>query len=388
MSGTYPWMYGGFDSLHPDRPHLAAQLAEAGYTTGGFHSNPYLGADFGYDRGFDMFYEGGDDTSSLAALRKRIVRHLDQESVPYRLLRGAYKTFETRFGRDLGTPYVPAADLTGRVSDWLATTAEPVFCWVHYMDVHHPYVPHEGTVSSDIDRSTAIQLRQRMIEAPETLTDDNVTTLHRLYAGEIEYVDRHVETLLATAERELDGETTVATLSDHGEAFGEHSRYGHTDILYDEVVQIPLGITGPGFADTTLSTPVSCVDLLPTVLATVDREPPTACEGQPIQNLLETPPTERYVFTHAEQRTDGSVMVCDGTWKLIADASGEPRELYDRATDPEERSNVLDSEPNARQRLQAALDDHLAAIDDSHTVTAAEIDEETQDRLDQLGYIE
>jgi len=44
-------MYGGFERLSADRTTLAEALSRGGYRTAGFHSNLYLSADFGYDRG-------------------------------------------------------------------------------------------------------------------------------------------------------------------------------------------------------------------------------------------------------------------------------------------------------------------------------------------------
>jgi arylsulfatase A-like enzyme len=390
MSATYPWAYGGFDSLSRDRPHLPVELSEAGYATGGFHSNPYLGSEFGYGRGFDRFYQGDESASGLASLRKAAVRRLDEESPLYWILRGGYKVFESTFGRDLGTPYVAADELTDRALEWLDVVDVPAFCWIHYMDVHHPYVPHQETVSEDVDRATAIRLRQRMVESPSDLEADDVDTLRRLYRGEVEFVDRHVSRLLSGVEKRLEGDAVIVSMADHGEAFGEHGRYGHTDILYDEVVRIPLSVTGADIPDTSLDTPVSCVDVRPTVLDCAGQSPRDPCVGEAVQQLLDDPPTERYVFTHAEDRSDGSVMVSDGSWKLLADADGEPRELYDLTTDEGETENALDAELAVTDRLQTTLEAHLQAVDETerHETATAEIDEETRERLDRLGYVE
>lgn len=55
LTSTTPLAFGGYNRLSEERPSLAERLREAGYTTGGFHSNAQLSPEFGYDRGFDAF---------------------------------------------------------------------------------------------------------------------------------------------------------------------------------------------------------------------------------------------------------------------------------------------------------------------------------------------
>lgn len=391
MTGTYPWEYGGFKRLAESRPHLAELVSSVGYTTAGFHSNPYLGAEYGYDRGFDVFIDGEESSSSLSSLRRKVVRRVPRDTALYRGVRWLYKNAEEVLGTDLGTPYVAGETKTGMATEWLQSAEEPFFCWVHYMDPHHPYIPHNGTVSEDIGRKRAIRLRQRMIESPEELADADVDTLKTLYHGELEYVDKCIADLLSTV-READRDTTVLFLADHGEAFGEHNKYGHPDIFYDEVIRIPMSIDAPDVENGTVTTPISCIDVLPTILDYAGCDPPSKCTGESLRSRAPCESEERTVFAHAKER-DGdnpTVMACDGRWKLIASATGEPRALYNLAEDPEETENVLENEPKERDRLAAALSDHLAAIDETadDSAESVEMSDDTRNRLEQLGYME
>lgn len=391
MTGTYPWSYGGFHRLSDDRPHLAESLSAAEYMTGGFHSNPYLSAEFGYDRGFDTFDDGTESASTIATLRRFVVKRFPRDTFLYRGLRWLYKTTEEQLGTDIGTPYRPGTETTTTAEEWLGSTNSPFFCWVHYMDPHHPYLPREGTTSENIDRKRAIRLRQQMIESPDSLTGTDVETLRTLYHGEIEYVDECLAELLSTA-RSTEGDTVVVFLSDHGEAFGEHGRYGHTDILYDEVTRIPLAINAPDVDGGRVSTPVSCVDILPTILDYAGLDPPDACIGSSLRSFDDPQWEDRTVFTHAKEQSvpDASVMACDGEWKLIAEATGEPTELYHLTDDPGETVNLVEDRPDVRERFADRLSTHLAAVDERSTDAddPAEISDDIQDRLEQLGYLE
>jgi len=58
LSATLPLDYGGYDRGVKDRPTtLASILRDRGLKTIGYSSSPWLGTFFGYDRGFDEFYE-------------------------------------------------------------------------------------------------------------------------------------------------------------------------------------------------------------------------------------------------------------------------------------------------------------------------------------------
>ena len=58
MTATPVALYGGcLGALSPQRPSPVAALAAQGYDTAGFITNPHLGRQFGYNRGFAYFRE-------------------------------------------------------------------------------------------------------------------------------------------------------------------------------------------------------------------------------------------------------------------------------------------------------------------------------------------
>lgn len=54
LTSSTALMYGGYESLSENRT-LVTEALPAAYRAGGFHSNLYLSAEFGYSRGFDAF---------------------------------------------------------------------------------------------------------------------------------------------------------------------------------------------------------------------------------------------------------------------------------------------------------------------------------------------
>ena len=63
-------------------------------------------------------------------------------------------------------------------------------------------------------------------------------------------------------------EPIVAVMADHGELFGEHSLFGHSNTLYDPLIRIPLVLAGKDLpAGHVVEESVSLVDIMPTLLA-------------------------------------------------------------------------------------------------------------------------
>lgn len=398
LSGTYPWMFesvqGGFGA---DRPHIANFLADAGYGTAGFHTNTYLSPTYNYDRGFDH-YLGRDTGDSIGKgnATTTVVNELIEKAVSVPTLSDVIHRIYSSAGKYLGIQlgshiYKPAEELNAAVLEWSRRQTQPVFLWIHYMDVHNPYYPHDGTVSEGISGRRAVKLFHRVNELRGDSPEDDIETLERLYRGEIEYLDHELNRLFEGLNQTLDmGNTLVAFTSDHGEAFNEQGHVFHPgSALYDENVHIPMIVSGPDVGQGTVETPVSNVDLVPTVLSQVGLDPPASTVGVDVTEFLERDPGKRHVFAEAYSQTDGHAMVTDGTHKLIRHLETGEVELIDRRKSME-HSQVYDGEyPDVREELEAALDDHIREVGQSRQVgKAVEVPESVRLQLRKLGYDE
>lgn len=397
FSGTHPWMFGSILGGYDDeRPHIAELLSGAGYRTAGFNTNPYLSTTYNYDRGFD-YYMGRDtdeavDRTTLSSKYWPVIKEALPSKRLSRLVRSTYGTVGERLGVQLGgDPYVPADAVNEAVLDWLDATTGPRFLWIHYMDVHTPYYPREGTVSENIDKRTAIRLFHHVHKQGADASEKDLRLLERLYRGEVQHFDDRLDELLDGLGARLDLEDSLVVFgSDHGEAFGAHDAIFHPDgVLYDEQIHVPLVVNGPGFDAGTVSTPVSNVDILPTVLAGAGAEVPPVCEGEDLSGIVAAPPEERLVFAQGHDPDTGIAMVASASHKLIRDLEDGTEVLYDRLRDPDETVDRFDDHPRIAENMGAVLDDYLARIR-THDIEAEEIDvsEDVKTRLKMLGYDE
>jgi len=161
--------------------------------------------------------------------------------------------------------------------------------------------------------------------------------------------------------------------------------------LYEEMIKIPLFIVTPDRQDRVVDTPVSLVDILPTVLSECGIESPSAIRGQ---NLLADSIDERTVIAHATCPGDPAAYYEDessyllgsarkGSYKFILSGKNED-ELYDLGTDPKENENVANRLSEVASELRQEV---ILSIDDKspshHTGTERR---EVEKQLEKLGY--
>lgn len=393
LTSSYALQHGGFERVSPDRTTIAEALSRGGYRTAGFHSNLYLSADFGYDRGFDTFYDSRTDPSVTAKARNLVKRHLDSDGVVYQTLQRLFNATEKRTGIEVGSAYVDAAELTDLALDWVEKSADggPRFLWVHYMDVHHPYVPpadyQRRFREEPVADREAVQLRRKMLESPDSLSERDRQTLIDLYDAEIAYADAEIDRLLETVRSTWGGDTVVAFTADHGEEFDEHDGYSHSATFYDEVLHVPLVLSG-GTSET-VDDLVGLLDLAPTLVDYADVSQPDAFEGASLLSddrdrtevIAEWADTDRAV-------TARRFAVRSRDWKYVRLDDGTER-LFDLDADPDEQTNVVDARPEVANEFRGRLQAHQQRLADTNQeMGEVAMDEDVAERLRLLGYQE
>jgi arylsulfatase A-like enzyme len=150
--------------------------------------------------------------------------------------------------------------------------SEQRFFVVHWMlDPHSPYDPEKKF----LDRIDASQFKlsrpeEEYISVPALdgkVTESEMEYCKARYLAEIESVDERVGYILKMLEHKniLDA-TYVVFTSDHGEMFGEHDYHGHGKFFYEELLRVPLIISGPKLpAGKRREVNVSLIGLIPTV---------------------------------------------------------------------------------------------------------------------------
>jgi len=392
-TSSHALMHGGFEMMTDGRTMVAEVFDDAGYQTGGFHSNLYLSADFGYDRGFNTFYDSKTDPGFSAHIRQKVKDTLDQNGFLYQFLASAFDTAERRAGINIGAAYDTATEITDRALKFVdETTDGSRFLWVHYMDVHHPYVPpaeyQELFRNEPISETRSIKLRRKMIQEPEEVTDDELEDIIDLYDAEIRYTDHEIGRLIDGVTDAWDEEPVTIITADHGEEFLEHGHFSHYTTFYHEVMQVPLflgGVSGSGQHDEI----VGLQDVPATLIDYAGLDKPETFQGWSLKRLVdgEEWPREYVIGDWSDREGEERFGYCDDNWKFIRRDSGE--ELYYLPDDPGEHDNVIGEYPEVIQRLGAKIDEHERAIanttDEQVTV---DMDEDVKDRLRDLGYKE
>ncbi|WP_335998986.1 sulfatase [Halorientalis halophila] len=394
MSSSHALMHGGFEMMTEGRTMVAEVFDDGGYQTAGFHSNLYLSADFGYDRGFDFFYDSKTDPGTTARIRQFVKDRLDQDGLLYKLLASAFDTAERTAGINVGSAYDTATEITDNALEWVETADEggPRFLWVHYMDVHHPYVPpaeYQREFRDDpISENRSIKLRRKMIEEPENVTDSELEEIVDLYDAEIKYTDAEIGRLIEEVTEAWGEEPVTAITADHGEEFLDHGQFSHYTHFYDEVMQVPLflgGIEGSGRYDEL----VGLQDVPATLVDYAGLEVPDAFQGWSVRPIVEGGdwPRTHVIGDWSDRQGENRFGYRDEEWKFVRRDSGE--ELYDLEADPDENRNVIDDHPEVAERLGETIDDHVRAIDETGSdLVEVEMDEDVKARLRDLGYKE
>jgi len=389
LTSVTPLMHGGHDRIAESQTPVAEVFREAGYRTGGFHSNLFLSAERGYDRGFETFFDSQEDPS-LATRFRTFARTTLRGTPVYPLLQRAYDGVESAGGVNVGAFHVPGDELTDRALAWLDGVAgeQPVFLWVHYMDVHHPYLPpaedQRRFRTEPVGDREAVKLRRTLVEDPDSLSEAEFETVMDLYDAEIRFTDRQIERLVETARDRL-GDLTVAVTADHGEHFLEHGYFSGAKAS-DVKCHVPLLVEGWDDAGA-YDDLVGLCDVPPTLLDVADLESPPSYRGKSLAALVFDGDWSRTDVVGGWEDDGRTYVYRDDRWTFVERPGDRSDELYDREADPGERENAVDEYPDRVRACRTALHRHREAIRATDTdVGSVETDATTEERLQRLGY--
>jgi choline-sulfatase len=174
------------------------------------------------------------------------------------------------------------------------------------------------------------------------LTDAMVARARRAYFANITYLDDKIGEILATLEATRQ-KAIVVFVSDHGDMLGERGLW-YKMCFYEGSARVPLMIAAPALPAGRIDTPVSTIDICPTLcdLAGVSMDevmPWTTGESLvPLaQGFDRTSPVAMEYAAEASE----SPLVClrHGRWKYTRCAL-DPEMLFDLEADPQELTNL------------------------------------------------
>jgi choline-sulfatase len=343
LTGTYPPTHGVRDftssGLRPGFPTLASILKKAGYNTAAFVSAYVLDSVWGFNQGFDYYYD-----------------HFEP------------KEFQ---GVNPGNVQRKAGETIKLVNDWLGKRPRtPYFLWVHLFDPHHDYNPPEpfhSRYSSD------------------------------LYGGEVAYADHELGRMfeLLRANGDWDRSLIVA-VSDHGEGRGQHDEYEHGFFLYESTLHIPMIIKLPKGSEEQVhrsSDVVASVDIAPTILQflRLSSDPKIPMQGRGLLGQIigkrGSSGSIAYGETLYPRNTfgwSGLAAWVEGNIKFI---EAPHPELYDLAADPQEETNLYASRRALAEGLRQKLNQFRQRVAPVQGPEGAGGDSEKLEALRSLGYL-
>ncbi len=204
--------------------------------------------------------------------------------------------------------------------------------------------------------------------------DDKRRIATASYFGLCSFLDHNIGRILGALERSgAAGRTRILYSSDHGDNLGVRGLWGKSN-AYEESSAIPMILVGDGVpAGKVVGTPVSLVDLFPTVLdATGTPAAPEdlALPGRSLLDIAEAPDEpERSVFSeyHAGGAASAMFMLRRGRWKYVFYV-GMPPQLFDLDADPLERVDLAERPEYAA--VLAGFEAELRGICDPEAVDA------------------
>lgn len=335
---------------------LAEGLAADGYHTIGVNTNPWLDSMFGFDAGFDV-----------------------------------YRTY-----RGTNTVFMRAHQVNEQALGILrqTRTRKPVFLYIHYMDVHAPYIPQPPYFSRP----------PLVVQGLGRLSDARLEFLYRkkglrgpaiqqrvidLYHGEIRTADAAVGRLINELNNIRGFENTIFVITaDHGEAFLEHGTVAHGRNLYPEVYEVPLLLLWPGHlsAGKQIAAQVRLIDIAPTLFSLAGLTPLDSFDGTDMLVNESLDVQDRIavceVGTNDVIPDSDYVAVVSTEYLYVREKFKNKVEFYDLIADPTAKNDLGTS--HSKVEFYAKLEEVGSTRGEKQTT---ELDEQIRRQLESLGYL-
>lgn len=193
----------------------------------------------------------------------------------------------------------------------------PFFAYIHMMHTHFPHVltpPYDKWIRPDYVSKRIVNGNQPSASS-DPLDENDRELLRGLYDGGILYADQAVNDVIEELKHHGLLENTIIIIgTDHGEALGEDGySVGHA-ILCEEVMHIPLIISGPGIErGLTVEEPTENVDIVPTLVHLLNLPSQASFDGRDLSDIMAGAITtshqaRQFVFAK-NYNADGSVQL-------------------------------------------------------------------------------
>ena len=237
----------------------------------------------------------------------------------------------------------------------------PFFSLVSFTHPHDPYqctqeywdkydhseidMPKTGRIADDELDPYSIRLRKLSGLDRYAATDSEIRRARHAYYGSVSFLDDQIGKLLGVLKTTgLDSNTVIVFTTDHGDNMGERGLW-YKKNFYEDSCRIPLIVGVPGISPNRQLTPVSLVDLLPTLIEVTKHDSEKILvepsDGENLLPLMTGREEQRTVFSEilAEGASSPLIMIRKGSLKYIYSGC-DPELLYDLQDDPCELNNI------------------------------------------------
>lgn len=387
FTGRYPWEHGathGNEYLDNDRELLAEIFQEEGYSTMLVTPNAWLSPPMGTAEGFEEVENffglaSREPFETIFEKASRVFNSLP-ESLRQKFLY-SMSVIEAKF-----TDFVNSTDSDKTIEktcDLLENLdeEEDFFLFVNTLSPHEPYdtgnPPQEYLERHEVDDMEKLPSTER-----EFFTMDwDREVMEKAYDASVEYSDDLLGQITdALEENDLEDDTILVVLSDHGQAVGKDGLFGHQFTLMDRVIETPLMISGPGVEPKTEDDIFELrhlYNLLPGIAGigeAGDVETSMAMGGYeyPASYKGVVPEERRHEFNRKIRYAK------DGEKKIVKEITEDGEELY----------TMYDLESGEEIEVAEDMKRKVDSIQETGDKNDRDIeDEEVKKRLEDLGYV-
>lgn len=204
--------------------------------------------------------------------------------------------------------------LSDQAIDFLSTNREdPFVLYVNFLEPHMPYFgPRDGqydpvdiplplNFAHELGEKQPLKTRifkeayyEKGYNGFPLKTPADWQRIIANYWGLCSQVDTHAGRILqAVDEFGLREDTIVVFTSDHGDMMGSHKLLAKM-VMYEEAVRVPLIMRVPGYSGgKRIAGPVSQIDIVPTLLELMGRQPKEPLDGESLVHLLDSASSAR-----------------------------------------------------------------------------------------------
>ncbi len=370
----------GWHELYYEDQTVSETLLEAGYQTAFIADIPHLqrpGKNF--HRGYNCYeWERGHEVDSYAQAPMQL---RDEDIVPEHYPREYWdRWLEMDPGRPdfmrqflanrarYETECEAVIELTAKkVINWLKRNHDktPFFLHLEAFDPHEPWDPPKRFLDEYMPNATGPTWWEPPysdIEIPQS----GIDRLRANYAGESMCVDYWLGEILATVEElGLFDNSVVVFFSDHGALLGEQGEFlKGPKRVRRQVTHNPLLVRLPGKekAGTRASGFIHHPDVMPTLFNLLELDPPPRATGKNLWGLVDGEPSPHEALVQGYGWI-GAIRTKDWQFSKIIDRDklgyDYESQLYNRADDPDELTNVAADHPDVVAELGGMIDAYL-----------------------------